>query len=113
MNTSLRAESHVRAMSAAQLKDSKRTKNAMLMLDFNETTNQLAMANSVLWCGYVVRNEDGHVLRYYSLRIVSAAENHLQAPAVTPQQQQQQQLEVNGERKIWMVEEEIKTDYLH
>ena len=32
----------------------------MLMLDFNETINQLAMAGSV-YC-HVLRMEDGHVL---------------------------------------------------
>ena len=35
----------------------------MLMLDLNETADQLAMANSVRWHGHVLRREDGHVLR--------------------------------------------------
>ena len=35
----------------------------MLMLGFNETINQLAMANNVQWYGHVLRREDGHVLR--------------------------------------------------
>ena len=33
------------------------------MLGLNETVDQLAMANSVLWYGYVLRREEGHVLR--------------------------------------------------
>ena len=28
-----------------------------------ETTDQLAMANSVCWYGHVLKKEDGHVLR--------------------------------------------------
>ena len=35
----------------------------LLMLGFNETIDQLAMANSVHWYGDVLRREDGHVLR--------------------------------------------------
>ena len=33
------------------------------MLGFNETIDQLAMANSVHWYGHVLRREDDHVLR--------------------------------------------------
>ena len=33
------------------------------MFGLNETTDQLAMANSVHWYGHVLRREDGHVLR--------------------------------------------------
>ena len=36
----------------------------MLMLDLNETMDQLAMKNNVLWYGHVMRREDGHVLRW-------------------------------------------------
>ena len=35
----------------------------MFMLDFNETIDQLAMANSVCWYGHVLRREDVCVLR--------------------------------------------------
>ena len=35
----------------------------MFMLGLSETTDQLAMANSVCWYGHVLRREDGHVLR--------------------------------------------------
>ena len=35
----------------------------MLMLDLNETIDQLAMANSVHWYDHVLRREDDHVLR--------------------------------------------------
>ena len=35
----------------------------MLMLCFNETIDQLAMANSDRWYGHVLRRENGHVLR--------------------------------------------------
>ena len=35
----------------------------ILMLNLNETINQLAMANSVHWYGHVLRREDGYVLR--------------------------------------------------
>ena len=33
------------------------------MLSLNETIDQLAMENIVLWSGHVLRTEDGHVLR--------------------------------------------------
>ena len=33
----------------------------MLILRFNETIDQLAMANSVRWYGHVLRREDCHV----------------------------------------------------
>ena len=35
----------------------------MLILCFNETVDQLAMANSVHWHSHVLRREDGHILR--------------------------------------------------
>ena len=58
-----RAErSIVRAISRVQLKDRKRSKDLMLVLGLSETTDQLAMANSVCWYGHVLRREDGHVL---------------------------------------------------
>ena len=41
----------------------KRSTDFMFMLGLNETMDQLAMANSVRWCGHVFRKEDGHVLR--------------------------------------------------
>ena len=53
----------MRAMSGVQLKDRQRSTDLMLMLGFSETMDQLAMANSVCWYGYVLRREDGHVLR--------------------------------------------------
>ena len=52
----------MRAMYGAQLKDRKRAKDLMLMLSFNKTIDQLAMANSVRWYGNVLRMEDGQVL---------------------------------------------------
>ena len=35
----------------------------MFMLCWNETTDQLAMSNSVRWYGHVLSREDGHVFR--------------------------------------------------
>ena len=35
----------------------------MLMLGLNETIDQMSMANSVCWCGHVLRRDDGQVLR--------------------------------------------------
>ena len=35
----------------------------MFMLGLNETIDQMAMENSVLWYGHLLRREDGHVLR--------------------------------------------------
>ena len=46
-----------------KLKYRKRYTDLMFMLGLSETTDQLAMANSVRWYGYVLRREDGHVLR--------------------------------------------------
>ena len=50
-------------MCGVQLEDRKRSADLMFMLDLNETIDQFAMANSVCWYGYVLRREDGHVLR--------------------------------------------------
>ena len=33
------------------------------MFGLNATMDQLAMANSVHWCGHVLSREDGHVFR--------------------------------------------------
>ena len=35
----------------------------MFMLGLNETIDRLAMKNCVCWYGYMLRREDGHVLR--------------------------------------------------
>ena len=51
------------AICGVQLKDRKRNTGCMFMLCFNETTDQLAMSNSVHWYGHVSWREDGHVLR--------------------------------------------------
>ena len=53
--------SMVRAMCEVQLKDRKISVD-LFMLCLNKTMDQLAMANSVLWYGHVLR-EDGHILR--------------------------------------------------
>ena len=55
--------STLRAMCGVQLKDRKISTDLLLMMGSNETMNQLAMTNSVRWYGYVMRREDGHVLR--------------------------------------------------
>ena len=55
--------SMVRAMYGVQLKDRKRSTDLMLMLDLNETIDQLATTNSVCWHGHVLRREDSHVMR--------------------------------------------------
>ena len=55
--------SMVRAMCGVQLKGRKLSMDLMFMLGLNETIDHLAMANSVNWNGYVLRREDGHVLR--------------------------------------------------
>ena len=53
----------VRAMCGVQLKDRKRSTDLMFMLGLNEAIDQLAITNSVLWYGYALSREDGHVLR--------------------------------------------------
>ena len=55
--------STMREMCGVLLKDRKRSTDLMFMLGFNEAIDQLAMANSVHWCGHVCWREDGHVLR--------------------------------------------------
>ena len=35
----------------------------MQMSDFDETIHMLAMANSVYWCGHVLRRENNRVMR--------------------------------------------------
>ena len=44
----------MRAMCGVLLKDRKRCKDFMLMLGLNETIDQLTIANSVHWYGYVL-----------------------------------------------------------
>ena len=64
MGISQRTEkSMVRAMCGAQFIDRKRSMNTMFMLGLNETIDQLTMTSSVHWYGYVLRREDGHLLR--------------------------------------------------
>ena len=53
----------MREVCGVQLKHINRAKDLVLMLDLNETMDQLDMANSVRWYGYVSRREDGQVLR--------------------------------------------------
>ena len=55
--------SSVSAMCGVQLNDRKRSVDFKFMLGLNEATNQLSMANNAHWYGYVLRREDGHVLR--------------------------------------------------
>ena len=51
----------VRAICGVQLNDRKIAMD--LILGLNETFNLLAIVNSVHWYGYMLRREDGHVLR--------------------------------------------------
>ena len=53
----------MKAMSGVQLKDRNGATDLMFMLGVHETIDQLVMANSVRWDGYVLRREDGHILR--------------------------------------------------
>ena len=59
-----RKRSMVRAMCGVQLKDIKRPTDLMFMLGLSESMDKLAMANSVLWYGHVLRREDDQVLRW-------------------------------------------------
>ena len=52
-----------RSMCGVKLMDKKSTKDLMQMLDFNETFDQLAKANSVRWCGHVLRKYRNNFLR--------------------------------------------------
>ena len=56
----------VRAMYRVQLKDSKTSEDLLLILEMTETIDHLVMENSVHWYDYVLRREDGHVLRWAS-----------------------------------------------
>ena len=56
-------KNQVRTMRGERLNDSKRAKDLILMLGFNETTDQLALGNSVMYHGHVLNREDGNVLR--------------------------------------------------
>ena len=53
--------SMVRTMCGAQLRNIKRVKDLMLILDLYDTVDQLAMANSVCWYSPVMK--DSYVLR--------------------------------------------------
>ena len=52
-----------RAICGVQFNDRKMSTDLMFMLDLYETIDQLAMANSVLWYGHVLRREDSHFFR--------------------------------------------------
>ena len=52
-----------RAMCGAKVREKKRTEDLMEMLGLKETVAQMAKANGVRWYGYVLRRDDGHVLR--------------------------------------------------
>ena len=47
----------VRNMGGVKLVDNKFKKYLMQMLDLYETIDQLAKANSVCWCGHVLRKD--------------------------------------------------------
>ena len=51
------------AMCGVQLKDRKISTDLMSILGLNTTMDHLAMANSVLWHGHVLRRENGLLLR--------------------------------------------------
>ena len=51
------------SMCAVQLKDKKRSRDFIFMLDLKETMDQLTMANNARCYGHVLRREDGHVFR--------------------------------------------------
>ena len=53
----------VRAICGIQLKDRKRAKDLILMMDLNETIDQLALTNSFLCHGHVLRIEDDYVFK--------------------------------------------------
>ena len=52
-----------RAMRGVQFKDIKRSTDLMFIQGLHQTMDQLAIANSVGWHGYVLRRKDGHILR--------------------------------------------------
>ena len=53
----------VRAMRSAKPMEKKRTGDLMEMLGLKESVVQMAKANGVRWYRYVLRRDDGHVLR--------------------------------------------------
>ena len=53
----------VRAMCGVHIRDIKRANDLMLVLGLSETIDQFAMASCFHWYVYVLRREDGHVLR--------------------------------------------------
>ena len=53
----------LRNMCGVKLVDKKSTKDLMQMLDWNETIDQLAKANSVHWYGHVLRKDKTNFLR--------------------------------------------------
>ena len=54
----------LRRMSEVKLIEKKSTKNPMHMLDLNETIHQLEKANSVRWCGHILRKDKNNFLRW-------------------------------------------------
>ena len=45
----------MRTMSGVQIKDRKRSKDLILVMDLNETIDQLTITNSLCWYGRVLR----------------------------------------------------------
>ena len=52
----------VRSMCGVKLVDKKSTKDLMLLLDLNESMDQLVRANSVRWYGRVLRKDKNNFL---------------------------------------------------
>ena len=55
--------SMVGVMCGLQFKDGERVRDLMLMVDLNETTNQLAMASGARWYGHALRSKDAYVMK--------------------------------------------------
>ena len=57
-------------MCGIQLSDRKRSTDLMFMQGLKEAIDQLAMANSVRWCGHVLRREDDNEkgIRFFGWR---------------------------------------------
>ena len=53
----------LRAICVIQLKDRKRPKELLHVLEVSEAIDQMAIVNSVHWCGYLSCKENCHIFR--------------------------------------------------
>ena len=88
----------VRAMCGQKVVDRKTTEEQMDMLGLRKTTDEIATANGVRWCGHVLRRNDDSVLRV-ALDLEVTGKRKLGRPRKTWKKQVEEETEKIGLKK--------------